>query len=94
MILCDGKTYYVGITNDLIGRFKKRKGRRSFFTEKFSKFEVVYCERYDNRFKAAEREKQIKGWRRAKKQMLVNGKLGRNVCTGLAKAWLEDENLL
>jgi predicted GIY-YIG superfamily endonuclease len=40
------------------------------------------------------REKQIKGWSRAKKQMLVNGKLGINTCTKLVEALLVDENLL
>jgi predicted GIY-YIG superfamily endonuclease len=31
------------------------------------------------------REKQIKGWSKIKKQMLIDGKLGHNVCTDIAK---------
>ena len=94
MLLCDQKTFYVGITTDLINRIKQHKNKKSFFTKKFSDVKLVYCERYRNKHQAAVREKQIKGWSRAKKQMLIKGKLGINTCTELVEALLVDENLL
>ncbi len=33
---------------------------------------------------AAKRERQIKGWSRVKKQMLIEEKLGYNICTEVA----------
>ena len=88
MLLCDGKTFYVGITKDLVNRYRQHRSRNSFFTKKFSQVRLVYCEQYQIEKEAVTREKQIKGWSRAKKQMLVDGKLGLNVCTGFAGALL------
>lgn len=93
IILCDGKTFYVGITNDLINRYRQHKSKNSFFTKKFFQIKLIYCEQYESEHEAAIREKQLKGWSRAKKQMLIDGKLGINVCTGFAEALLQRENL-
>lgn len=54
------------------------KNKESFFTKKFSDLKLVYCEKYNNKSDASKREKQLKGWSRAKKQMLIDGKLGIN----------------
>lgn len=37
---------------------------------------------------AALREKQLKGWSHAKKQLLINGMLGINVCTEFGEVLL------
>lgn len=94
MLLCDGKTFYIGITSDLINRISQHKTKDSFFTKKFSNIRLVYSEQYKSEHEGAVREKQLKGWSRAKKQMLVDGKLGINVCTEFAVALLQGENLL
>ena len=78
MLLCDKKTFYVGITDDVKRRFFEHQERASFFTKKFSKLELVYCEKYSSKHETVLREQQLKGWNRAKKQMLVDGKLGIN----------------
>ena len=78
LLLCDEKTFYVGITDNVKRRLKEHVGKKSFFTKKFSHIQLVYCEKYDTESSAARREKQIKGWNKAKKQMLVDGKLGIN----------------
>ncbi len=93
MLLCDGKTFYVGITNDLISRIKEHSNKKSFFTKKFFHLKLVYSERYSSKIEAAKREKQLKGWSKIKKQMLVDGKLGINTCTGFAEALLKGEDL-
>lgn len=92
MLLCDQKTFYVGITPNLVSRFREHKAKLSFFTKKFSDLRIVYCEKYQNKFDAAKREKQLKGWSRAKKQMLLDGRLGYNTCTEFAEALLASEN--
>ena len=84
MLFCDQKTFYVGMTNDLKNRLIEHKNRQSFFTKKFSDVRLVYCEKYNTNHEAALREKQIKGWSRTKKQMLIDGKLGINTCTDFA----------
>jgi len=85
LLLCDQKTFYVGITNDLKNRIIQHKNKQSFFTKKFSDIKLVHCEKYLTNHEAALREKQIKGWSRIKKHMLIDGKLGINVCTEFAE---------
>jgi predicted GIY-YIG superfamily endonuclease len=53
---------------------------------------LVYSEQYLNKYEAAKREQQIKGWSHAKKQMLVDGKLGINVCTEFAEELVKNLN--
>ena len=78
LLLCDQKNFYIGITDDVKKRFREHKNKQSFFTKKFSDINLVYCERYANKYEAARREQQLKGWSGAKKQMLIDGKLGIN----------------
>ncbi|HPW05980.1 MAG TPA: GIY-YIG nuclease family protein, partial [bacterium] len=89
MLFCDEKIFYVGITNEPSKRIKQHKNKESFFTKKFSQIRPVYCEKYPTKYQAAEREKQLKGWSKTKKQMLIDGKLGTNVCTELSKLFGE-----
>jgi len=88
LLFCDEKTFYIGITNDLVKRLREHKNKESFFTKKFSQIKLVYCKKYKFRKEAADRERQLKGWSRAKKQMLIQGKLGINTCTEFAEALL------
>lgn len=88
LLLCDQKTFYIGITNNLTNRIKRHKDKNSFFTKKFSDIRLAYCEKYKTKKEAILREGQIKGWSRVKKQMLIDGKLGINTCTGFAEALL------
>lgn len=85
LLLCDQKTFYVGITDNIGNRLASHKNRQSFFTKKFSDIELVYCEKYMSKTEAAMREKQIKGWSSAKKQRLLIGGLGINNCTEIVE---------
>ena len=78
MLLCDQKTFYIGITPDIERRLSEHRSKTSFFTKKFSDLQVVYSEKYPSKHDAAIRERQLKGWSRAKKQLLNNGTLGYN----------------
>src|SRR4030042_6812509 len=66
ILLCDGKTFYVGITNNFKERLKFHKSKKAFFTKKFSDIKMVYTEMFSNKTEAARREKQLKGWSRIK----------------------------
>lgn len=78
LLFCDQKTFYVGITDNIKKRLIAHRDKESFFTKKFSDLKLLYCEKYQNKYLAANREKQLKGWSVAKKQMLIEGKLGIN----------------
>ncbi len=78
LLLCDQTTFYIGVTNNVRRRLAEHENSESFFTKKFSDLKLVYCEKYDNKHEAVARERQFKGWGRAKKQMLIDGKLGIN----------------
>jgi len=94
ILLCDQKIYYVGITNDFTKRFQQHLSKQSFYTKQFSDLKFVYAEEYPNKQAAAKREKQLKGWSKAKKDLLLTGKLGYNVCTERVEVLLASENLV
>ena len=63
---------YVGVTNDLGKRVAEhRAGMGSAFTRQYRVNTLVYAEEYQQIEDAIVREKQIKGWRRSKKDALV-----------------------
>ena len=63
---------YIGITND-IGRrvIEYRAGKGSEFVRKYRVTRLVHVEEYENPTDAIRREKQLKGWRRFRKNELV-----------------------
>lgn len=65
-------TIYVGVTNNLFNRVSEHKEKRfDGFTKKYSCNKLVYYEHYTDVYDALEREKEIKKWRREKKQNLI-----------------------
>ena len=65
-------TLYVGVTNSLLRRLSEHKEMMgSSFTKKYSCNKLVYYEHYTDIRSALEREKEIKKWRREKKQNLI-----------------------
>lgn len=73
ILLCDQKTFYVGIAEDIKERFIEHIRGYSPYTKKFSDFQLLYQESFKTRQEAEKREKQIKGWSVAKKQALIAG---------------------
>ena len=64
---------YTGVTNDLIRRVYEHKNKLvAGFTQKYNEDRLVYFEICSGIVVAIEREKQIKGWSRKKKQDLIN----------------------
>jgi putative endonuclease len=74
ILLCDQKTFYVGITRDIKRRTEEHENKESFYTKKFSDIKLVYTEEYSTQKSVENREKQIKGWTNAKKKALISGR--------------------
>jgi len=73
ILLCDEKTFYIGLTDNLERRLIQHKRKESFYTKKFSQVKLVYKEQYSSRWQAEKREQQIKKWSIAKKKALIAG---------------------
>jgi putative endonuclease len=68
----NNKVMYVGITNDLVRRIYEHKEKFvKGFTEKYNVTKLVYYEQTPDISEALNREKEIKKWRREKKNRLV-----------------------
>ena len=64
-----------GITNSLKGRvWQHQSGEIEGFTKSYKVTRLVYYECFDDPRDAIAREKEIKGWRREKKNILVETK--------------------
>ena len=84
ILKCSDGTYYTGSTRYLKERIRKHQtGEAANYTRKKRPVELVYYEVFDRIDKAFDREKQIQGWSRAKKEALVHGK--RDQLPGLAR---------
>ncbi len=68
-----GNVLYVGYTNDLLRRVKEHRDKKiPGFTARYNVSKLVYFEQTDYLYGAQLREKQIKGWTRAKKEALIH----------------------
>ena len=66
---------YTGITNDLVRRVYEHKNHldKGSFTARYNVTRLVYFEHTNDANSAIEREKQIKGWNRKRKNQLIEG---------------------
>jgi len=64
---------YTGVTNDLDSRLQQHiDGENKGFTKKYNCHYLVYYEEHGDINDAIVREKEIKKWRRSKKDELIN----------------------
>ena len=69
----NNKVIYTGVTNDLNRRIYEHKNKLiEGFSQKYNLTKLVYFEETQDIKAAITREKEIKKWRREKKNMLVN----------------------
>lgn len=67
-----GGTLYIGMTSNLHRRvFEHKLHRIEGFTDKYEVERLLYWESFDEVASAINREKQLKGWRRSKKIVLI-----------------------
>src|SRR5690349_20239753 len=80
------RTLYVGVTSNLELRVSQHKTKSlTGFTAKYNIDRLVYCESFPTAMQAIAREKQIKGWNRAKKIALIEAQ--NPVWDDLSAAW-------
>lgn len=66
---------YIGVTNNLQRRLYEHKNKLvDGFTQRYNVHKLVYFEQYSEINDALKREKQLKRWARAKKNLLVESK--------------------
>lgn len=73
IVLCSDASYYIGSTNDLEKRLKTHNdGQGAKYTRSRRPVRLVYHETYADKSEALRRERELKGWKRAQKDALVN----------------------
>ena len=67
---------YTGVTNNLANRIAQHKadalGNKKTFAGRYNCYYLLYMEHFQYITNAISREKEIKGWTRAKKDELIN----------------------
>ena len=67
------KALYIGVTGDLIRRVQQHKtGELGGFRQKYACHKLVYYESFSDITQAIEREKYLKGWKRVRKDELID----------------------
>ena len=85
MLHCNGGYLYVGHTDNLEARIAQHQyGQVRGFTRDHSPVNLVWSREFPTRYEALAAERQIKGWRRAKKLALIRGDWG--LISALAKS--------
>jgi putative endonuclease len=86
-IVCSNSgTLYIGMTKSIYRRaLQHKRGEIDGFAAKYSCNRLVYYEGFDDVTKAIDREKQLKGWVRRKKIVLIESKNPR--WPDLAEKW-------
>ena len=68
----NNKVLYIGVTRDITRRVYEHKNKLvEGFTKKYNVNKLVYIEETNDIKAAIEREKQLKNWKRVKKNQLV-----------------------
>ena len=68
----NGSVLYTGVTSDLSRRVAQHRFQKpGTFSARYKTERLVYVEHYGEVKSAIRREKQIKGWRRTKKEELI-----------------------
>ncbi len=74
ILQCSDGSYYVGSTTDLERRlFEHQNGLIKGYTEARRPVELVWTAEFPTEHDAFLRERQVKGWSRAKKEALIRG---------------------
>ena len=74
ILKCSDQSYYVGVTNDIETRFVQHTEglNPKAYTYRRRPVQLVFEEHFKDVNQAIAFEKQVKGWRREKKEALIN----------------------
>ena len=75
IVECEGGWLYTGMTGNLLRRWSEHKRGGARFTSGRPPLRVIHVEPFATRSQAEHRERQLKGWTRAKKWALARGDL-------------------
>lgn len=70
----DKTVLYVGVTNDIERRLfehRENRGKWKTFAGRYFCYNLIWFEHFSDINEAIMREKEIKGWRREKKELLI-----------------------
>ena len=74
ILKCSDGSYYTGSTNSLPLRISQHQaGEGSVYTRSRLPVELVYAQEFPSEHEAFLRERQVKGWSRAKKEAVIRG---------------------
>ena len=74
ILRCADGSYYTGSTDFLETRIGQHNaGQGGEHTRRRRPVALVWCQEFSTRYEAIAAERQIKGWRRAKKEALIAG---------------------
>jgi putative endonuclease len=77
ILSCSDDTYYVGSTTDLHARlFQHEQGQGAAYTRRRRPVSLVWASEFASVVDAFAFEKQVQNWSRAKRQALIDGRLG------------------
>lgn len=86
ILTCSDKSYYIGVTNNVEKRaWEHNQGIVKGYTYKKRPVKLVYFQEFADINKAIAFEKQLKGWRREKKEALIKGDI--NTLKKLSKGY-------
>jgi putative endonuclease len=75
MLRCADGSYYVGVTRDPLDKrvAEHQAGTYDGYTARRRPVELVFHQAFDRIIDAVAAERQVKGWRREKKEALIRG---------------------
>ncbi len=85
ILKCADDSYYVGMTQDVVKRVHAHQEGSCRHTSPRRPVVLCYAEDCSSREAAEKRERQIKGWSRAKKEALIHGDFSR--LRELSRCW-------
>ena len=73
ILRCSDNSYYVGVTSDINRRFEEHQNgiNKKSYMYRSRLLKLVFEEHFHDVNQAIQFEKQIKGWRRARKEVLI-----------------------
>jgi putative endonuclease len=74
IVRCKDSSYYTGVTNSLQRRINEHNDgiNKNSYTNSRIPVDLVWCQTFNDPDNAIQKEKQIKGWSRKKKEALIN----------------------